>query len=137
VFVREVNPSRVTEADIVVFIPSCGEADSVAVPTRAADLGLIKYFAHKKAVIINCDNHSEDGTREVFINVPTKVPKVHICTEPGVKGKGNVFRCLFQKVEELKASAVIVVGADTVSLWRPSMQAINARVALPPALPIP
>lgn len=115
-FVREVNPSRITEADIVVFIPSCDEADSIAVPTQAADQGLIKYFADKKAVIVSCDNHSADGTREAFINVPTEVPKVHICTEPGVKGKGNNFRSLFQKVEELKASAVIAVDANTTSI---------------------
>jgi hypothetical protein len=115
-FEREVNPHNITEAEIVVCIPSWNEADSIAVPAQAANQGLIKYFSDKKAVIINCDSHSSDGTGEVFLTVPTDVPKVYISTEPGMKGKGNNFRNLFRKIEELGARAAIVVDASVTSI---------------------
>jgi glucosylglycerate synthase len=114
-FEREVNPYNITEAEIVVGIPSNHEANSIIAPTQMADQGLIKYFPYKKAVIVNCDNHSSDGTPEVFLNLPTEVPKIYISTEPGIKGKGNNFRNLFRKIEELGAHAAIVIDAGITS----------------------
>jgi glycosyltransferase involved in cell wall biosynthesis len=115
-FTDEVNPDKVTSADIVVSIPSYNEAENIAFPTTKASEGLVQYFGHKKAVIINCDNNSNDGTREAFLNTPTEVPKIYISTPPGVKGKGNNFKNLFRKVVELKADSVVVVDADLKSI---------------------
>ncbi|MBW1730612.1 MAG: glycosyltransferase [Deltaproteobacteria bacterium] len=107
-FEPEINPYGVKKAEIVVCIPSYNEADSIAFPTSQADEGLTKYFGQKRAVIINCDNSSSDGTGQVFMNTPTKTPKICLCTPPGIKGKGNNFRNLFQKVLDLQAKAVVV-----------------------------
>lgn len=115
-FQPEVNPDGLTRAEMIVCIPSYNEADSIAFPIRQADEGLQRYFPQKKAVIINCDNNSSDGTREVFLNTPTKTPKIYLSTPPGVKGKGNNFRNLFKKVLELNARAVVVVDADLKSI---------------------
>ena len=49
-FEREVNPSGVTQAEIVVVIPSYQEADSIAYPTRVASEGLQKHFPDRKSV---------------------------------------------------------------------------------------
>ena len=106
------NPQGVHSADIIVGIPSFNEADSIAVPTDAAGRGLEQHFPELSSVIINVDNHSEDGTKEAFLSTPTKVPKVYVSTENGVRGKGNNLRNLFQAAVELDAKAVVVVDAD-------------------------
>jgi glycosyltransferase involved in cell wall biosynthesis len=110
------NPQKVQSADIVVGIPSYNEADCIAYPTDVASKGLIKFFPDKKTVIINVDNHSPDGTKDIFLKTPTRVPKVYISTPPGVKGKGNNFLNLFKAAVELRAEAVIVVDADLKSI---------------------
>ena len=110
------NPSHVDQADIIVGIPSYNEADSIAYPTDVASRGLLEHFPDKRSVIINVDNHSPDGTRDAFMNTPTKVPKIYISTPEGVKGKGNNFRNLFEAAVELRAKAVVVVDADLKSI---------------------
>lgn len=111
-----VNPERVREADIVVGIPSYNEAANIPVPTDVASRGLERYFPEYRSVIINVDNHSTDGTREAFLNTPTKVPKVYVSTPRGVRGKGNNLRNLFRAAVELDAKAVAVVDADLESI---------------------
>jgi len=115
-FEAEVNPSGIDRAELVVSIPSYNEADSIAYPTLKANEGLTRYFPGVSSVIINCDNNSQDKTREAFLDTPTKVPKIYISTPPGVKGKGNNFRNLFRKVTELGAKAIVVVDADLKSI---------------------
>jgi len=111
-----VNPSHITEAEIIVGIPSYNEADNIAFPTDVASRGLKEHFSDKTSAIINVDNHSPDGTKEVFLDTPTEVPKIYISTAPGVKGKGNNFRNLFEAAVELNAKAIIVVDADLKSI---------------------
>ncbi len=112
----EVNPEGVSKADLIVAIPSYNEADLIAHPTEQAGIGLKEYFKDKQSVIINCDNNSPDGTREVFLNTDTEIPKIYISTPPGTKGKGNNFRNLFAKAAELDAHAIVVVDADLKSI---------------------
>ena len=115
-FEREVNPEKIKKADLVVAIPSYNEADSIGYPTKQASEGLIKYFPEMRSVVINCDNNSPDNTKQVFLDTPIQVPKIYISTPPGVKGKGNNFKNLFQKIIDLEAKAVVVVDADLTSI---------------------
>jgi len=110
------NPSRIKEAEVIVAIPSYNEADSIAYPTRIASEGLVEYFPDKKSVIINVDNGSPDGTKDVFLTTPTLVPKIYISTPKGVKGKGSNLRNLFEAVVELHAEAAVVIDADLKSI---------------------
>ena len=110
------NPERVDSAEVIVGIPSYNEADSISYPTDVASRGLINHFPDKKSVIINVDNNSPDGTKDAFMNTPTRVPKIYISTPKGVKGKGNNFRNLFEAAVELNTKAVIVVDADLQSI---------------------
>jgi glycosyltransferase involved in cell wall biosynthesis len=112
----ELNPSEITAAEIIVGIPSYNEAEVISYPTQRASEGLVKYFGEKNSVIINCDNNSPDGTRDAFMNTPTEVPKIYLSTPPGVRGKGNNFKNLFEKSCELGAEAVIVLDADLKSI---------------------
>jgi hypothetical protein len=113
----EENPQDITEADMVVAIPSYREAKLIAHPAVQAAQGLKRYFADKKCLLINCDNNSDDGTKEAFFGADTAgVPKMYLSTPPGIKGKGNNFHNLFRKVVQLKAQAVVVVDADLKSI---------------------
>jgi len=116
IFEHEVNPDHITKAAFVVAIPSYNEADSIAFPVQQADKGIKLYFKDMKSVIINCDNNSSDGTKEIFLGIRTDTPKIYLSTEPGVKGKGNNFKNLFQKLIDLEAHAVVVVDADLKSI---------------------
>jgi glycosyltransferase involved in cell wall biosynthesis len=110
------NPDGVRQADIVFGLPSYNEADNIAVPTDTASRGLMEFFPNVKSVIINVDNDSPDGTRDAFLNTPTKVPKVYISTPPGVKGKGNNLKNLFKAAAELDAKAIVVADSDLESM---------------------
>lgn len=113
----EENPTGVKKADIVVGIPSYNEAALIEFPTSQAALGLKEYFSDFNSVIINCDNNSNDGTGNVFMNTNTEgIPKIYLSTPKGVKGKGNNFKNLFRKVLELDAQAIVVVDADLKSI---------------------
>ena len=115
-FEAEVNPEDITSAEFVVAIPSYNEADSIAFPVQQADRGIESFFGNRKSVIINCDNNSNDGTKEIFLGIRTNTPKIYISTEPGVKGKGRNFKNLFQKIVDLEAKAVVAVDADLKSI---------------------
>lgn len=115
-FEGELNPENIKKAEMVVCIPSYNEADSISYPTVQVNKGLVKYFGKKSSVIINCDNNSPDNTKHAFLNTITDVPKIYITTSPGIKGKGNNLRNLFQKAVDLKAKAVVVVDADLRSI---------------------
>ncbi len=110
------NPEKIHEAEVIVGIPSFNEADGISLPTDAASRGLLEYFPDRSSVIINVDNASTDGTREAFLDTPTRVPKIYISTPEGVRGKGNNLRNLFKASVELGARAVIMVDADLKSI---------------------
>ncbi|MBE9541591.1 MAG: glycosyltransferase [Proteobacteria bacterium] len=115
-FEHEVNPDNIKKAAFVVAIPSYNEADSIAFPVQQADQGIQSFFGDIDSVIINCDNNSDDGTKEIFLGIKTNTPKIYISTEPGVKGKGRNFRNLFKKIVDLEAEGVVVVDADLKSI---------------------
>lgn len=108
----EENPRGVTKADIAVGIPSSNEVESIAHTAEQVDRGLAEYFPDLKSVVINCDNHSADGTREAFFAAPGKAPKMYLSTSPGIVGKGNNLRNFFQKARELEVGAAVVIEAD-------------------------
>ena len=74
-FEAEVNPEKITRADLVVSIPSYKEADSIAFPTQQASEGLSRYFSEKRSVIINCDNNSPDNTKGAGARVRGRRPR--------------------------------------------------------------
>jgi len=115
-FQREVNPQHITRADLVVVIPSCCEADSIAHPVRVAAEGLTTYFPDQSAVIINADNASPDGTEQVFLRTETAVPKIYITTPQNTPGKGWNFANAFRRAYALGAKAVVCVDADLISI---------------------
>jgi glycosyltransferase involved in cell wall biosynthesis len=99
-----------------VGIPSYNEADTIPIPVDLVSKGLKEYYPNKKAVIVNVDNHSPDGTRDVFLNTPTKIPKIYVSTREGIKGKGANIHNLFDIAVELRAKGIVMIDADLKSL---------------------
>lgn len=110
------NPDRVRRAEIVVGIPSYNEADSIGFVVSQVDEGMRRFFRRKDAVIVNVDNHSPDGTGDVFLKTKTSAPKLYVSTPPSTKGKGRNVRNLFEAGVELGAKAIVMVDADLESI---------------------
>jgi glucosylglycerate synthase len=108
----EENPSGITKADMVLAIPTFNEAETVSHTTMQAAKGLAEYFGDLESVIVNCDSHSTDGTKDAFFSTPTEVAKIYVSTSPDRPGKGNNLRNLFEKVREFEARVVVVLEAD-------------------------
>jgi glycosyltransferase involved in cell wall biosynthesis len=113
---NEVNPNKVDKADIAVGLASYNEKDDIAFVTRQAGQGMTQYFSELKGVVLNCDNNSPDGTKDVFLKAECETPKIYISTEPGIAGKGYNFENMFKKVIELDASILVAVDADLKSI---------------------
>ncbi len=115
-------------ADVVIGIPSYNNARTIGHVVQAAQAGLAKYYPQLKAVIINSDGGSTDGTRESvmasklddseLLFLATPMFPVHRLSLPyhGIPGKGSAFRLVFQLAERLGARACAVVDSDLRSI---------------------
>src|SRR5205809_5792122 len=102
-------------ADIVVGIPSFRNAATIGHVTEAASEGLRRNFPEMRAVIVNADGGSEDGTpdrvRASADGIPTIAGRYQ-----GRSGKGSAFRAIFEAVSLLNAKACAVVDSDLRSI---------------------
>jgi hypothetical protein len=119
---------KISQADIVVGIPSYNNVRTIRHVVQAVHAGLVKYFPQFTSVIINSDGGSKDGTREAVLTTriedthlllfSTPLLPVHRLSVPyhGIPGKGSAFRLVFEAVEKLKARACAVVDSDLRSI---------------------
>jgi glycosyltransferase involved in cell wall biosynthesis len=117
--------------NVVVGIPSYNEAGTIGFVTRMAGEGLAAYFSDNRCAIVNCDNNSQDGTKEAFFSaeIPDTIDRKYISTPEGVKGKGNNFLNLFQYCKEAAVDIIIVVDADLRSIKPEWIQYLGYPVA--------
>ena len=121
--------SAPAEVDILVGIASYNNAETIAHVVRAVNAGLAKYYPDKRAIIVNSDGGSEDGTAEVVRAAHSELDHSSLMLEApempaerisipytGIPGKGSAFRAIFEKAVELKAKACCVVDADLRSI---------------------
>lgn len=115
------------KTDILVGIASYNNAKTIGHVVRAVEAGLLKYFPDKKAVIVNSDGGSRDGTTDVVKNVTHDHTTIflshpaysaHRMSIPynGIPGKGSAFRAIFRQAGEMGADACCVVDADLRSI---------------------
>ena len=124
--------ARLGSADIMVGIPSFRNAATIGHVVRAAQAGLVQYFADQRPVLVNADAGSPDGTQRVVVDTeppdyveqillvrPTnKLARVSL-TYPeveGVGGKGAALRTLFEMAAALNVEALVVVDSDLRSI---------------------
>ena len=120
--------NAIENADILVGIPSYNNARTIGHVVRAVQAGFAKYFPDKKAVLVNSDGGSSDGTMDVVhdstidnlqsILLSHKVnPFLKIATPyHGIPGKGSAFRKIFEIADSLNVQACAVVDSDLRSI---------------------
>ena len=127
-------------ADIVVGIPSFNNAGTIAHVVHAVTAGLAKYFPALRAVLVNSDGGSSDGTPKIVasaehgaartILVSQRRQPVHrvITAYQGVPGKGSAFRTVFEIARRLEARACAVVDSDLRSITPEWIQLLIAPI---------
>ncbi len=120
--------AAIRHADILVGIPSYNNARTIGHVVRAVQAGLAKYFPERKAVIVNSDGGSGDGTVEIVRNTMIDDYQSVLLRhrgEPaltlsvpyhGIPGKGSAFRAIFEMAAALNVQACAVVDADLRSI---------------------
>ena len=102
--------------DILIGIPSYNEADSISHVTKIIDIGLRKYFPNLNAVIVNSNNDSSDGTKDVFLSTSTFAKKVYLNTGKNSKGKGRNILKIIKYAKDNNAKAIALFDADVKSI---------------------
>jgi hypothetical protein len=124
--------ARLGSADIMVGIPSYRNAATIGHVVRAAQAGLVQYFADLRPVLVNADAGSPDGTQRVVVETepPDYIEQILLVqpknrlarvslTYPevdGVGGKGAALRTIFEMADALSVQALVVVDSDLRSI---------------------
>ena len=111
---------RVGSADLMVGIPSFGNAETIGYVVRAAQAGMVQYFPDLKPVLVNSDGGSPDDTPRVAVSTesPEYIEKIILVsprhklqrisfTYQGISGKGTAVRALFEVARELDVKAFV------------------------------
>jgi glycosyltransferase involved in cell wall biosynthesis len=120
---------RVGTADLMVGIPSFGNAETIGYVVRAATAGMVQYFPDLKPILVNSDGGSPDDTPRVAVSTesPDYIEKIILVsprhklqrisfTYQGISGKGTAVRALFEVARELKVKAFVMVDSDLRSI---------------------
>ncbi len=120
---------RVGQADLMVGIPSYGNAETIGFVVRAATAGMVQYFPDLKPILVNSDGGSPDDTPRVAISTesPEYIEKIILVsprhrlkrisfTYQGLSGKGTAVRALFEVARELGVKAMVMVDSDLRSI---------------------
>ncbi|HET7685124.1 MAG TPA: glycosyl transferase family 2 [Candidatus Limnocylindria bacterium] len=120
---------RVGSADLMVGIPSFGNAETIGYVVRAATAGMVQYFPDLKPILVNSDGGSPDDTPRVAVSTesPDYIEKIILVsprhklqrisfTYQGTSGKGTAVRALFEVARELKVKAMVMVDSDLRSI---------------------
>jgi hypothetical protein len=120
---------RIGSADLMVGIPSFGNAETIGYVVRAATAGMVQYFPDLKPILVNSDGGSPDDTPRVAVSTesPEYIEKIILVsprhklqrvtfTYQGTSGKGTAVRALFEVARELKVKAMVMVDSDLRSI---------------------
>ena len=120
---------RIGSADLMVGIPSFGNAETIGYVVRATTAGMVQYFPELKPILVNSDGGSPDDTPRVAVSTesPDYLEKIILVspkhklqrisfTYQGISGKGTAVRALFEVARELKVKAMVMVDSDLRSI---------------------
>jgi glycosyltransferase involved in cell wall biosynthesis len=125
-FLRELM--NVGEVDILIGLPTYNDAQSVGQVVQAVRAGLLQYFPRQRAVVINADGGSKDGTQEIVrassISDLRHAANVHalrtlhcISTQyAGGPAAGSALHTILAAAELLRASCCAIVSPDSATL---------------------
>ena len=118
----------VGEVDILVGVPTYNNGKTAGQVVRAVQVGFLKYFPRERAVLINPDGGSTDGTPDAVRNATIRDYRTLMTSQPlrtlhrisipyyGIPGRENALRTIFAAADLLRAKACAVVSADLQSV---------------------
>jgi hypothetical protein len=123
----ELTVEQIGAADLLVGVPSFNNADTIGHVIRAVRAGLAKYFPDRRAVLVNADGGSTDGTPAIVADtlvdfdvlfIGDRQSPLHRIVTPyhGIPGKGSAFRTIFEIAKRLNVQACAVVDSDLRSI---------------------
>jgi len=119
---------NVGEVDILVGLPTHNNAKTIGPVIQAIQAGILKCFPRERAVIINADGGSQDGTPELVtgasIDDMWSASKVYalrtlhaISTQYGrTPEPGTALRTILAAADLLRAKACVVVSPDSTTI---------------------
>ena len=119
---------NVGEVDILVGLPTYNNAKTIEPVVRAIQAGILKCFPRERAVIINADGGSQDGTRDLVtgasIDDVWRASKVYalrtlhvITTQYGHSPESGVaLRTILSAADLLRARACVVISPDSSTM---------------------
>ena len=113
---------RISNADVVLGVPSYNNSETIASVIGAARAGLERYFPGSRAAIVHADGGSKDGTveraleaaaRDTLLQVPFRIYPVDRLSDDltAMPGKASALQTIFQMTRRLGAGACVVVSA--------------------------
>lgn len=111
--------------DLIVGIPSFNNVRTLPHVVQSVQVGLATHFPGLRALLINSDGGSTDGSQDAVRAVESStllashaVHPLHRIVTPyhGIPGKGSALRTVFQAAVSLRAKACAVVDADLRSI---------------------
>lgn len=148
-FVRELI--NVGEVDIVVGVPTYNDSTTVGHVVQAIRAGLLQYFPRARAVIINADGGSRDGTQDLVraasisdMNVSADVHALRtlhsISTQyEGGPANGIALHTILAGAELLQAKACAVISPESTMMepqWVERLLSPVIRDAVDMVLPV-
>ncbi|RMH02994.1 MAG: glycosyltransferase [Nitrospirae bacterium] len=123
----EEQVEKIGETELLVGIPSYNNASTISHVVQAVIVGLAKYFPGMRAVLVNSDGGSTDGTPALVANASVDFEGLLISAQEsplqkivtsylGIPGKGSAFRTIFEIARRLQAKACAVVDSDLRSI---------------------
>ncbi|MBU6423460.1 MAG: glycosyltransferase, partial [Chloroflexi bacterium] len=106
---------RIGQADLLVGIPSYRNAGTIGHVARTVVDGLRRSFPKLRAVVVDSDGGSDDGTPDRVREALDGTPSV-VGAYVGPPGKGSAFRAIFEAAGKLGVRACAVVDSDLRSI---------------------
>jgi hypothetical protein len=113
---------QIGHADIVLGVFSYNSAETIAHIVRAGQEALAAYFPQSRAVLVNVEGSSNNGTatlaqeaaldRQSFLQVSYPVPRLAI-EHYGMPGKVNAYQAVFGVAGKLTAKVCAIVDGNT------------------------
>ena len=108
-------------AEIVVGVPSCNHAGTIAMVLRTAQAGLGEFFGGQSSLLVAADAHSSDGTREQLRVLRAENPLLRELgpTESAPAspaGESRELRTILELAQKVGARACLVLDASLTSM---------------------
>lgn len=99
--------------EVVVGVPTRQEAPTIAQVVGVVEQGLLEASLAGRAVLVNADNDSPDGTATLFSTAPGGSPRLLLATGSSDQvGKGSNILAILTEAMRLNAGRVMVLDGD-------------------------